>query len=140
MQLFIEALFEEHYFTLMQSAQHRPALQRVAVFDIVANSADRKAGHCLLDRRGHIWAIDNGLSFHTEPKLRTVIWDFAGDRIESELLDALGALALGEVPNALGNLLGTEEISAVVARARALRRKGKFPAPGTEYHYPWPLI
>jgi len=139
-QLFMDCHFEEHYFTLLESREHHGALRRIAVFDIVANNADRKAGHCLLDKEGRIWAIDNGLCFHSEPKLRTVIWDFAGDSVAADLLDALGPLSLGERPHALEALLQPEEIAALVRRASALRRKGRFPAPKTEHHYPWPLI
>ena len=51
----------------------------MATFDVIANNADRKGGHCLLDADGRVWGIDHGLCFHAEPKLRTVIWDFAGE-------------------------------------------------------------
>ena len=89
----------------------------MAAFDLIANNADRKSGHCLLDREGRIWAIDNGLSFHVEPKLRTVIWDFAGDTIEHELLDSLEPLSRAGLPGVMSSLLDEEEIAALLARA-----------------------
>ena len=76
LQLFMDADFEQHYFTLVEDAAHHDRLQRICVFDLVANNADRKAVHCLRTGDGLVWAIDNGLTFHEEPKLRTVIWAF----------------------------------------------------------------
>jgi uncharacterized repeat protein (TIGR03843 family) len=139
-QYCIDALYEEHYFTLLESPEHHAALRRIAAFDVVINNADRKGGHCLLDRQGGIWAIDNGLSFHVEPKLRTVIWDFAGDTMDDELLDGLEPLARGDVPGTVGDLLEEEEIAALVRRAVRARSRRKFPKPTTEFPYPWPLI
>ncbi|HEV7664239.1 MAG TPA: hypothetical protein VGQ62_11935, partial [Chloroflexota bacterium] len=71
---------------------HRADLQRMAVFDLLTNNADRKGGHCLLDIRGHLWGIDHGLTFHHVPKLRTVIWDFCGDRIPADLVAHLATV------------------------------------------------
>ena len=81
LQRFVDADFEQHYFTLLEMDAHRPALKRMATFDVIANNADRKGGHCLLDAEGRVWGIDHGLCFHSEPKLRTVIWDFAGEAL-----------------------------------------------------------
>ena len=58
----------------------------MAVLDLISNNTDRKAGHCLRDEEGHIWGIDHGLTFHAQPKLRTVIWDFGGQRVPKRLL------------------------------------------------------
>src|SRR5438105_9956292 len=71
---------------------HRCDLQRMAVFDLIVNNADRKGGHCLLDVRGHVWGIDHGLTFHHVPKLRTVIWDFCDEPFPDELVEQLTAL------------------------------------------------
>ena len=79
LQQFVDADFEQHYFTLLEDDRHHPVLKRMAAFDYLANNADRKGGHCLLDAEGRVWGIDHGLCFHTQPKLRTVIWDFAGE-------------------------------------------------------------
>jgi len=140
LQYCVDAVLDEHYFTLLEEPAHHRALRRIAAFDFVANNADRKGGHCLVDGEGHVWAIDNGLCFHVEPKLRTVVWDFAGDRIEDELLAALEPLARGEVPVPLTKLLAKEEITAVAARASSLCHRRRYPEPSTEYPYPWPLI
>ena len=96
---------------------------------MIANNADRKSGHCLLDRQGHIWAIDHGLCFHAEPKLRTVIWDFAGDKIGYELLACLEPLARAEVPRTITSLLDDDEIAALSARAAEVLSLGRFPEP-----------
>ena len=91
-QRFIDADFSEHYFTLREDGTHDDAFRRLCAFDLVANSADRKGGHCLIDAEGHIWAIDNGLSFHQEFKVRTVIWDYAGERLPDDVAADLQAL------------------------------------------------
>ncbi len=136
----MSAVGDEHYFTLLEEPRQHEALRRIAVFDLVANNADRKSGHCLLDQDGHVWAIDNALCFHAEPKLRTVIWDFAGDSIEDELLDSLEPLARAEVPHTLANLLEAEEIAALTTRAASVFRLGKYPEPTGDFPYPWPLV
>jgi uncharacterized repeat protein (TIGR03843 family) len=132
LQLWVDALFDEHYFTLLDSPQHHLALRRIGAFDLVVNNADRKAGHCLVDSQGHVWAIDHGLSFHSEPKLRTVIWDFVGNKIDDELLDNLAPLSGGDIPSALVDLLDEEELAALVARAARVRARRKYPAPTNE--------
>ncbi len=105
LQRFVDADFDQHYFTLLEEPRHHGALQAMAAFDLVANNADRKGGHCLLDAEDRIWGIDHGLCFNTAPKLRTVIWDFAGQAIPEPLLADLRRLAL-EPPAALEALLG----------------------------------
>ena len=84
LQRFVDADFEQHYFTLLEDEANHPQLQRMCAFDLIANNTDRKGGHCLVDGDGHIWGIDNGLSFAIEFKLRTVIWDFAGEPIPDD--------------------------------------------------------
>ena len=64
LQLFVPADFRQHYFTLLEAGEHRETLQRICLFDLVANNADRKSGHCLLVPDDRIYAIDNGLTFH----------------------------------------------------------------------------
>jgi uncharacterized repeat protein (TIGR03843 family) len=140
LQRFIDADFAQHYFTLLEDERTHAQLRRMAVFDIVANNTDRKGGHCLVDADGHVWGIDNGLSFHAEFKLRTVIWDFAGDPIEPEVRDDLARLVASGLPEALASLLGTFERDAVLTRARALLREGHLPHDETGRRYPWPLV
>jgi uncharacterized repeat protein (TIGR03843 family) len=140
LQWFVDADFEEHYFTLIEDDRHRDQLARVCLFDIVANNTDRKSGHCIVDRDGHIWAIDNGLSFHAEFKLRTVIWEFGGEPIPRALLDDLESLLDTGLPDRVGRYLDSFERDGVLTRARALVREGRFPIDTTGRRYPWPLI
>jgi uncharacterized repeat protein (TIGR03843 family) len=140
LQQFVDADFSEHHFTLIEDERHHDRLRAICAFDIVANNADRKSGHCILGDDGTIWAIDNALCFHREPKLRTVIWEFAGEEIPAPLLDDLRVLGRG-LPDAFCELLAPAEIDAVCRRARSLVKKGRFPRPDPEtYHYPWPLV
>ena len=139
-QRFIDADFEQHYFTMLEEEETHQQLQRMAVFDFVCNNTDRKGGHCLIDSDGHIWGIDNGLSFHAEFKLRTVIWDFGGEPIEETLLNDLASLVETGIPDNVAELLGTFEQDAVLTRARALLREGVLPIDESGHRYPWPLI
>jgi uncharacterized repeat protein (TIGR03843 family) len=145
-QLFVDADFDQHYFTLMESISTRksllPSLRTLTTLDLLANNADRKSGHVLVDRNDAIWGIDHGLCFHEEFKLRTVLWDFAGDRIPKALSPAIAKLAdatPGSV-GALDELLNDEEIRVLIERARKLVRKPTFPAPHSDYAYPWPMV
>ncbi len=139
-QRFIDADFEQHYFTMLEEEETHDQLQRMAVFDFVCNNTDRKGGHCLIDNEGHIWGIDNGLSFHAEFKLRTVIWDFGGEEIDGQLLADLQSLVDTGLNDAVKRLLGTFEQDAVLGRARALIREGVLPIDESGHRYPWPLI
>jgi uncharacterized repeat protein (TIGR03843 family) len=140
LQRFVDADFSEHHFTLIEDERHHERLRVICAFDVVANNADRKSGHCILGEDGTIWAIDNGLCFHRDPKLRTVIWEFAGDPVPDALLEDLSALA-ADVPDTLHGLLSAAEIDAVCRRARRLVSKGRFPVPDPNEHcYPWPLV
>ncbi len=140
LQRFVAADFSEHHFTLGEEEQHHDRLRTICAFDVVANNADRKSGHCLLGEDGTIWAIDNGLCFHADPKLRTVIWEFAGEPVPAPLLDDLGRLD-AELSGAFGDLLSPEEIAALRRRATRLVSAGRFPVPDPgQYHFPWPLV
>jgi uncharacterized repeat protein (TIGR03843 family) len=140
LQRFVEADFSEHHFTLVEEHRHHARLQAICAFDIVANNADRKSGHCLLGEDGTIWAIDNGLCFHPQPKLRTVIWEFAGEPGPEALLGDLEALET-TLPGPLGTLLSPPEVAALRRRAARLVAAGRFPVPDPDtYHYPWPLV
>jgi hypothetical protein len=141
MQRFVEADFGQHYFSLLEDPERGGWLRRIAGFDLLANSADRKGGHLLLDPAdGHVWAIDNGLSFHPEPKLRTVMWDFAGEALPAEILGACESIVT-EVPAKVAELLAPDEREALTRRAVEVLRSGRFPAPAEERRaYPWPLV
>jgi uncharacterized repeat protein (TIGR03843 family) len=140
LQSFVPADFEQHYFTLREDARHHDQLRRICVFDLVANNADRKAGHCLLGPDGIIYAIDNALTFHAEPKLRTVIWDFGGERLPAAMLDDVRRLLGARLPEPLACLLTSAEQTALLARARALVDDGHFPLETLGHRYPWPLV
>jgi len=142
-QRFVDHDPEEHYFTL---AERFPAeFRRVAAFDIVVNNADRKAGHCLLGDDGRIFLVDHGVCFSDEPKLRTVIWDFVGERLEEQARADVRHLAdevrAGPVRDELTNLLSPVELDALGARAEAVASMERFPEPGPDRRpFPWPPI
>jgi uncharacterized repeat protein (TIGR03843 family) len=140
LQAFVHADFRQHYFTLYEDVAHHDRLRRLCAFDVVANNADRKSGHCLLGPDKAVYAIDNGLCFNVEPKLRTVIWEFAGEPLPADVVAGLRKLARHGVPEALGALLAPEECDALLARARALLAAGRFPDGGEAYGYPWPVV
>jgi uncharacterized repeat protein (TIGR03843 family) len=140
LQRFVDADYDEHYFTLFEDESTHDQLQRLCVFDLLANNTDRKGGHCLLDRDGHIWAIDNGLSFHREFKLRTVIWEFGGEPIPEPILDGVRRLDDLGPPPALALLLDTFELDALRTRAAAILAEPCFPVDATGRRYPWPLV
>ena len=140
LQRFVDADFSQHHFTLIEDERHHERLRAICAFDVVANNADRKSGHCILGDDGTVWGIDNGLCFHKEPKLRTVIWEFAGEELPTGLLDDLSALD-DALPGALADLLSPAEVEAVRRRARKLVKRGRFPVPNPDtHHYPWPLV
>jgi uncharacterized repeat protein (TIGR03843 family) len=140
LQQFVDADFEQHYFTLYEAGTHMDELRAMCAFDLVGNNTDRKSGHCLLGLDGRIYGIDHGLMFHHEFKLRTVIWEFGGEPVPPPLLEAVDALATDELPDPLAALLDPFERDAVRARARALVRAGCFPIDETGRRYPWPLV
>ena len=144
-QFFVHSLEEAHFFTIQGDAAYTPDLLRLAAFDVVANNADRKSGHCLIDATGRLWAIDNALTFHAEPKLRTVIWDFADEPLPDDVVTDLRALqdalvAGSPLAGALDQLLSAGEMSALRRRLRSLIRAGRYPEPGPGRSVPWPLI
>jgi len=140
LQRFVVADFEQHYFSLIDDAAHHEKLRDLAGLDLLLNNADRKGGHVLIDGDGAIWGIDNGLCFHEQPKLRTVMWDFAGEALPARVLEAATVVA-DEVPAPVCALVSHEEVEALQKRARALLRSPEFPAPQHDYRsYPWPLV
>jgi len=115
-----------------------PSLWPIVVLDLIANNADRKIGH-LLKEPGHgpVWAIDNGLTFHPDDKLRTVLWSFAGAEIPRELLERANA---GSVRDALTDVLSPAEVNATVDRLHALLAEPIHPLPPDDRPpMPWPL-
>ncbi|UCG23934.1 MAG: SCO1664 family protein [Chloroflexota bacterium] len=143
-QFFVDHDPQIHYLTIQ--GEYVEQSQKIALFDVIINNADRKSGHVLLGDDGRIWAIDHGVSFHNEYKLRSVIWDFAGQSIPANLKDALVAfqswLCYGSDPilKELGQLLDKSEMGALEDRLRRLIEDDIFPHPGPGRHYPWPLV
>lgn len=143
-QRFLEFHPEQHYFTLQDA--HAEAFRDIALFDVVVNNADRKAGHCLHALGGEIFAIDHGVCFHEQDKLRTVIWEFMGEPIAPGRLDDLRRVAeeIEEhdrpLRRELDNLLTRGEVDAMLRRIDVLMAAGSFPEPGDHRPYPWPPI
>jgi hypothetical protein len=143
LQLFVDADLDRHYL----NSRDEPAAtwMEVALFDVLANNADRKSGHCLTDLQGQVWVIDHGLTFHPEDKLRTVIWDFAArpapKRLRSGVGRALEALDSGSLGPALRDLLSGREVRALRRRLAAVLEPGwRFPEPGSAWSVPWPPV
>lgn len=141
-QLFVEFNTSQNYFTL--EGTHAAEFRRVALFDMVVNNADRKGGHCLLAPDGTIWVVDHGVCFNEDPKLRTVIWEHAGESIPSELLDDVRALRErlqpGDLRAELDELLSAGELTALDERIDSVLTTGMFPEPGPGRPYPWPPV
>ncbi len=142
-QLFISHDPERHYFVLADERLND--FPELAAFDIVINNADRKGGHVIEDAEGKLWAVDHGLTFNLEDKLRTVIWEFAGDPLGGDSIARLEEVRLaladpGGLGGDLGSLLSPQESAATLHRVEALLAEGTFPVPDTEYRLPWPLV
>ena len=144
LQQYIEHDPEHHYFKF--TPEERQLLRSVAVFDAVINNTDRKGGHVMVDNQGKLWLIDHGVCFHTQPKLRTVIWDFAGQPLptaEIERIRALHGMLNPEQPlhQELCQYLSLHELRATQQRITDLLEEGVFPSPVEErYSYPWPPV
>lgn len=138
LQQFIDYDPNYHYFSF--TGEDRQLLRPIVLFDLLVNNADRKGGHVFFENSTHqLYAIDHGICFHEEDKLRTVLWDFAGQKIPADLLERLSLS-----PHLLADLqpyLSPDEISALCARAEYLRKKGTFPRqPRDRRAMPWPPL
>ncbi len=145
LQLYVPHDGDSHFFEQREDPALTPQLQRIAVFDFVANNADRKGGHCLLDARERIWGIDHGLCFHRDYKMRTVIWDWAEMPVGEEWLADVERAALavaGDAPESepFREQLSRPEVRAFLERADRLLQTRALPAPGPHRSYPWPLV
>lgn len=130
----------QHFLTMQRD--HADEFRRIALFDVVANNADRKSGHCLLAEDGRIFVVDHGVTFHVEPKLRTVLWAWIGDPLSADERSAITAVAADAgLHQRLRELLSEAEVEAFVARCRALVTAGVLPAPGGDWPpIPWPAL
>jgi uncharacterized repeat protein (TIGR03843 family) len=138
---------DQHYFTIREDARYAQSLRKICLFDYIVNNADRKSGHCIVGFDGKLWAIDHGICFHSDYKLRTVIWEFSGEPIEEALLADLEHLrTLLTKPSSylcqqLEHLLSRVEERAVLARTEHLLDAGVYPAPlPYQRNYPWPPV
>ncbi len=143
LQLFIDAQRDKHYL----ASGGRPALTwfEIALFDVIVNNADRKSGHCLTDAEGRVWGIDHGLTFHCDQKLRTVIWDFAGEplprRFRADVERACRAVEEGEQEARLRELLSRQEMGMLRRRLEAvLSAAWRMPHPTSSWSVPWPPV
>jgi uncharacterized repeat protein (TIGR03843 family) len=140
-QLFIDADINHNYFTLRQERDED--FRRIALFDLAINNADRKGGHCLIDAEDRLWAVDHGVCFSSDPKLRTVIWDFVGEPIPDHLARDLKRLSTGlaeGIYKELSELLLPDELDGLLRRADELTQLGRFPEPGPGRPFPWPPV
>lgn len=121
-----------------------PRLARLAILDAVVNNADRKGGHVLLDSAGHLYGVDHGLCLHAEPKLRTVLWGWAGRPLPVEadpVLRTLGKALDGDLGQTLADHLTGAELAAVRSRLEAMRDTSRFAMPTPHWpSVPWPPI
>lgn len=121
-----------------------PALRRMAMLDLVLNNADRKGGHVLAGCDGGVYGVDHGICLHSEHKLRTVLWGWAGEDIGDEAVEVLSTLAgklVGELGEQLHEHLTIREVDAVRRRVRRVLALGKLPSPsGTRPAIPWPAF
>jgi uncharacterized repeat protein (TIGR03843 family) len=144
-QLFINSDEEAHLFTMLKEGVYESVIRRLCAFDSVVNNADRKSGHCLKGLDGRLWAIDHGICFHYENKLRTVLWDFAGEPLSPDVLQALRGLRVGldtepALAETLDALLDKAEVRALRRRLDRLIEGGVFPSPGAGPNVPWPPV
>ena len=144
LQGYIEHDPDYHYFEFTEEDKAR--LRSTVLFDVIVNNTDRKAGHILVDPDGKLWLIDHGVCFHVEPKLRTVIWDFAGLQLTSEEIAQLETLEPQLLPEEalfqqLSHYLSHREIRAIRDRIGETLEEGKFPFPRSDrYSMPWPPV
>lgn len=143
LQLFVHHDPDRHFFVMQDEGSYD--FRVFAAFDAVINNADRKGGHVIEDRDGRLWAVDHGVTFHVEPKLRTVIWDYAEQELGAAARGGLEKLresfASAEgVATRLEGLLAPDEIEATRARVETLLEMDRFPVPETDRPLPWPLI
>jgi hypothetical protein len=141
MQLFVEHDRGADFFQFKESCTEQ--LQRIALFDLIANNADRKGGHCLKSADGTIWGIDHGLTFHPQMKLRTVIWHFGGEAIPDPLLDDLERFAADQRRSArmrsiLTKLLDQIEVDVFFERIERALEIRQYPMIGSRRSVPWP--
>lgn len=118
-----------------------PQLRKLALFDAIINNTDRKFGHLLVDQDGKLRGCDHGVCFHQENKLRTVLWQFAGEQFTTGEIELLNKVAKLDLTSLFAELLTSAEISALSGRISNLLAVGQFPFPSDEWPaIPWPPV
>jgi uncharacterized repeat protein (TIGR03843 family) len=116
-------------------------LRKLALFDSIINNTDRKYGHLLIDTDKKLYGCDHGVSFHSQNKLRTVIWQFAGKKFTTEEMALLERTREVDFNGVFENYLTDIEISAFTDRIHTLIASGTFPLPSDEWPaIPWPPV
>ncbi|MBA8795310.1 putative repeat protein (TIGR03843 family) [Friedmanniella endophytica] len=114
-----------------------PLLRSMAVFDALVNNADRKGGH-IIGSEGRVFGVDHGICFHTEDKLRTILWGWAGSPLDEADIAHICAVQEGAIDE-IADLLSDDEIEALLLRAEGLLAAGELPLPGGGWpNIPWP--
>jgi len=136
-----------HYFTVQDDARFTEAIRQMALFDFMINNADRKSGHCLVGTDERMWAIDHGIAFHAEYKLRTVIWEFSNQPIEETTYQDIAEIATqladstSTLSAQLSQLIRPHEYHALQQRIDQLLVSHLYPS---QYpyirNYPWPPV
>lgn len=142
LQLYVEPEEEMDEAAMLRFwGQATPAIEKIVLFDLIANNADRKIAHCLLDIHERIWGIDHGLTFNAAPKLRTVLWQFEGDAITAELVGDIARMRNAEdaLRSRFTGVIAPEEIEALIDRIDALLVSGCHPVldPNRNVPYGW---
>lgn len=140
-QIWIDVNHEVNVVEFGQSRDEQ--LRRLVLFDAIINNTDRKFGHLLIDLKGHLYGCDHGVTFHSDDKLRTVLWQFSGEAMTRPELEILNAVIEGAEPVTalLGPHLTAEEVAALFRRVRYLLDEGCFPVPSENWPaVPWPPV
>jgi uncharacterized repeat protein (TIGR03843 family) len=144
LQFFVSHDPRINYFTFTDKIKN--SLRSVVVFDMIINNADRKGSHIILNQNGHIKLIDHGICFHQDPKYRTVVWDFIGEKIPAHIIEDIEKLSRKFNKNSillkgLNELLSKKEISALFDRTERILKDLYFPKPKNSYRpFPFPLV
>jgi len=129
---------DEEFDVVAFASAQTPQLRKMVLLDAIINNTDRKYGHILVDAAGSIYGCDHGVTFHADPKLRTVLWQWAGEELSVDEIAVLNeSLMMAET--ILGELITVDEITALKERASQMIDSGTFPYPSDEWpSIPWP--
>ncbi len=138
----LRARDEENAVVELTHSEH-DRLRDLALLDAVVNNADRKAGHIIVDLNGRVFGIDHGIALHSENKLRTVLWGWAGEALTERHLDSLMKLQdqLIEGGEPIDRWLNSAERRALRSRVHDLLSTRTYPIPSAQWpSIPWPVF